>query len=70
MRLGFAPTETIDFMLKKLDKWRQPVVVRDKVRQKRLVSLRQHGFYQGVCENEGRVESGLKQFLTLRIRDG
>jgi len=36
---GLARTEAIDFMLKKLDKWRQPAMERDRVRQRGLVRL-------------------------------
>ena len=53
--LWFAPTEIIDFMSKKSDKWQQPTMEPDEVRQKGLVSSSKRGFYWNDSENEGRV---------------
>jgi hypothetical protein len=44
------------------EEWRRLITVTDRVRQISLVTLRQHKPCEGDGDQEGRAESGLKQF--------
>ena len=57
---GFALTETIDFMSKKVDKCRRPIAAHDGVRQTGTLTPSQHKRYWNDSAHEGRDESGLK----------
>ncbi len=62
---GFALAENIDFISKKLDKWRHPEAWQDGVREIQSARLSRLRVYDSDSENECRDESGLKHACFL-----
>jgi len=58
---GFALAENIDFISKKLDKWRHPEAWQDGVREIQSARLSRLRVYDSDSENACRDESGLKR---------